>query len=134
MNLNYLIGPACLLLGFLIALYVKDSARSIAKIEFHEQIGAAFAVFKVDLLAAMEGKYQTIPMCQVLMTASAQRADAHEKQESKDHIRLDQQDRHMEYIDKREGRNDEREDAREAKREARDDKREARDDERRRGA
>jgi hypothetical protein len=53
MNWNAVIGPVCVLFGVLVALYVKDQARNVAKQEFAENIAAALAVFKVDLVAML---------------------------------------------------------------------------------
>ena len=57
MNFNYFIGPACLLFGALLALFVKDKARDVAKNEFTEQITAALAVFKVELLTDLSNDF-----------------------------------------------------------------------------
>ena len=109
---NYLIAPGCLLLGCLITLFSRDSARTVAKEEFREQIGASLAVFKGELLTALDERYCLSREC-VLMMASLRnrvsvRMDAQDRKERKDVARLDEQDRHMEYIDnereKREGK------------------------------
>ena len=106
MNWNLLISPGCLLLGFMIALYIKDSARGIAKVEFREQIGAALSIFKLDLIDTLDRRYRARNECVLLMTGLQdrinQRADSQDRQERKDSIRMDQQDEHMEYIDDRE--------------------------------
>jgi hypothetical protein len=98
---NLLIGPGCLLLGILITLYVKDSARGIAKIEFQEQIGAALAVFKLDLVNTLDMRYRISNECVLMMASNVQRMDSQDKQEHKDNIRLDQQEKHLEFNDER---------------------------------
>lgn len=103
MNWNLIIGPGCLLLGILIALYVKDSARSVAKEEFREQIGSALSIFEIRLLRALRGEFILRNECALMMEGiknrAALRSDVQDRQEQRDSIRLDQQDRHMEFID-----------------------------------
>ncbi len=72
---NLIIGPACLLVGMLIALYVKDSAREVAKKQFTEQIAAALAVFKNDLIESLDKVYVRTNLCDLMMETSADRAD-----------------------------------------------------------
>src|ERR1035437_3984404 len=98
---NLLIGPGCLLLGILITLYVKDSARSIARIEFQEQIGAALSVFKLDLVDTLDKRYRISNECVLMMASSVQRMDAQDKQEHKNNVRIDQQEKHLEFNDNR---------------------------------
>ena len=103
MNWNLVIGPGCLLLGILITLYVKDSARIVAKEEFREQIAAALSVFKLDLINALDHKYRLQIECRLMMEGlrdrAAMRMDAQERQAHRDSVRLDAQDKHMEFID-----------------------------------
>src|ERR1039458_3173454 len=84
MTWNLLIGPACLLLGILITLYVKDSARGVAKNEFREQIGAALAVFKLDLIESLDRRYRVSNECLLMMSNIDNRMDIQDNQEQKD--------------------------------------------------
>jgi hypothetical protein len=104
MNWNYLIAPGCLLLGCLITLFSRESARTVAKEEFREQIGASLAVFKGELLTALDERYRLGPECALLMASLRDRVnlrmDFQDRQERKNIARIDDQERHMEYIDR----------------------------------
>ena len=92
MNWNYLISPGCFLLGVLITLFARDSARTVAKEEFREQIGAALSVFKLDLLEALDRRYRLRAECILMM-------ESQDRQEQKGVARMNAQDRHIEFID-----------------------------------
>ncbi len=68
-------GPGCLLVGILIALYVKDSAREVAKQQFIESIGAALAIFKSKLLASLDKVYVRSGECQLMRDSQDDRIE-----------------------------------------------------------
>ena len=57
MNWNLVIGPVSVLLGALVALYVKDKARDVSEVEFAKNIKAALAEFKMELLDSLSDQY-----------------------------------------------------------------------------
>lgn len=89
MNWNLVVGPSCLLVGMLIALYVKDRARDVAKEQFTESIAAALAVFKSELLSSMDKVYIRSNECQLMRDAQDDRVDIASKRLDSIDIRLD---------------------------------------------
>lgn len=75
MQWNLVIGPACFLVGMLIALYVKDSAREVAKAEFASSIAAALAVFKNDLVQSLDKVYVRTNLCDLMRDTQDDRID-----------------------------------------------------------
>jgi len=75
MNWNLIVGPVCLLLGLFIALYVKDTARNVAKLEFAEQIKFALSTFKTELLASLDTTYCRFKECELKMSSHDDRLD-----------------------------------------------------------
>lgn len=59
--LTALIGPACLLAGLFLALYIKDKAREVAKQEATEAIKLTIEVFKNELTSKLDQIYQRVP-------------------------------------------------------------------------
>jgi hypothetical protein len=74
-NLNYLIGPGCALLGALFSLYVKDRATDAAEDEFGKNIKAALSVFKMELIECFDGKFVRKGECELMMEAQNDRID-----------------------------------------------------------
>lgn len=75
---NQLIQPACVLLGMLFALFVKDKARELAKDEFTHAISLALAEFKQDLLRELDGTYMRSAECRLQTEHQDDRIDIHE--------------------------------------------------------
>ncbi len=91
MNWSLVVGPACFLIGMLVTLYVKDSAREVAKNQFAESIASALAIFKNDLLQSLDKVYVRTNLCDLMMDAQMDRSDIATK-------RLDSLDVHIENI------------------------------------
>jgi hypothetical protein len=77
-NLSLLIGPACVLLGMLATLYVKNQAQEVAKAAVKEGIEAALATFKNDLLEQMDKTYVRMGECKLKTDSQDDRIDMHE--------------------------------------------------------
>ncbi len=91
MNWNLVVGPACFLVGMLIALYVKDSAREVAKVEFKDSIASSLATFKNDLIESLDKVYVRTNLCDLMMEQRDDRIDIADK-------RLDTHDSRLENI------------------------------------
>ncbi len=73
-NWNIVVGPACFLLGLLIALYIKDQARIVAKAQIKEsieQMSVQFKLllseFKSDLIQDLDSKFRRTSECNLMM-------------------------------------------------------------------
>ncbi len=89
MNWNLVVGPACVLIGMLVALYVKDRAREVAKVQFTELIASTLAVFKNDLIESLDKVYVRSNLCELMNEQQDDRIDIADKRLDSIDVRLD---------------------------------------------
>lgn len=75
MNWAALVGPACLVVSLLVALYVRDKAREVVREEFATLITASLAQFKNDLIESLDKVYVRTTLCDVMRDSQADRID-----------------------------------------------------------
>lgn len=87
--INILAAPAFLLMGMLIALYVKDKASAISEDAFSKNIKSALAVFKGDLVESLDDIYIRKGECSLMMESQSDRLDVDSIRLSKLEARFD---------------------------------------------
>ncbi len=87
--INILAAPVFLLVGMLVALYVKDRAQLAAEEAFSKNIKSVLAVFRGELVTALDDIYIRRGECTLMMDAQNDRIDVGATRIAKVEARID---------------------------------------------